>query len=161
MPKGIPWKKEEVDRLLDLRAEGKTVAEIAVRMKKSGQSITKKLDRLGFKVVSLEKSSDTTTSELILPKELLTVEEALKVFVAAMKALEVPGLSKPEIMRLRNLIMATKAYRHEVAEYNDYRRIERELVQLNEELHELRKREEEKARKPRISPTAVNLKSSG
>ena len=159
MPKGVPWRKEEVDRLLDLRVEGKTVAEIAVRMRKSEQAVTKKLNRLGFKVVSLEKSNQTTTSELILPKELLTVEEVLKVFVAAMKALEVPGLSKPEIMRLRSLIMAAKAYRHEVAEYNRYRKIERELVQLSEKLHELRKREEEKAVEPRISPRGAHTAS--
>lgn len=151
VPKGVPWRKEEVDRLLDLRAHGKTVAEIAVRIGKSEQAATKKLNRLGFKVVSLQESDQTTTSELILPKELLTVEEALKMYVAAMKALEMPGLSKTEVMRLRSLIMAAKAYQGQVAEYNDYRRIERELVQLSEKFQELTKREEEKAVEPRIA----------
>jgi len=41
--------------------------------------------------------------------------------------------------------------RAQVAEYNDYRRIERELVQLSEKFQELTKREEEKAVEPRIA----------
>ena len=36
-----------------------------------------------------------------LPEELPSVEEALKILVAAMKALETPDLSKTEVLRLR------------------------------------------------------------
>jgi hypothetical protein len=53
---------------------------------------------------------------LKLPEELPSVEEALKILVAAMKALETPDLSKTEVLRLRSIIQATSAYQVKVAE---------------------------------------------
>jgi hypothetical protein len=143
MPKGVPWSKTDTDVLLDLRVKGKTISEIASGMGKSEQAVAKKLERLGLKVVHLEKSCQTTTSELILPKELLTVEEALKVFTAAMKALEAPDLPKSEVMRLRTLMMGAKTYQEKFAEYVNYLGIERELFRLREEISEIRKTEQE------------------
>ena len=58
-----------------------------------------------------------------------------------MRALETPGLSKTEISRLRCIIQAAGAYQVKVAEYMDYRGIERELVELAEKYEELVKRE--------------------
>jgi hypothetical protein len=45
-----------------------------------------------------------------------SVEEALKILVAAMNALETPDLSKTEVLRLRSIIQATSAYQVKVAE---------------------------------------------
>jgi hypothetical protein len=131
MPKGKMWPVEEVRQLVKLRGEGKTVAEIARRMKKTEGAVKIKLTRLGLKVVST-KNSYGTTSELILPKELPSVEEALKIFVAAMEELKRPGLSKTEVLRLRCLIQTTGLYQKRFAEYVDYRGIEQKLVDLTE-----------------------------
>jgi hypothetical protein len=141
MPKGKPWLVEEERKLRKLREEGKTVAEIALRMKNTPDAIKQKLRRVGLKVVTLQKSGGTTTSELIMPDELPSVEEALKDLVAAMNALKTPGLSKTEIMRLRTLIQTSCLYQKRIAEYMDYRGLEKELVELHEKYEELVKRQ--------------------
>ena len=141
MPKGVPWSRDEEKQLVKLREYNKTVAEIAAVMGKSEQAVMKKLQRLGLKVVHLEKSYGTTTSELVMPEELPSVEEVLKIFAAALKALETPDLSKTEVMRLRSVIQAASAYQTKFAEYVDYRGIERELASLREKYEEIVKRD--------------------
>jgi hypothetical protein len=42
-----------------------------------------------------------------------------------MKALQTPGLSKTEVMRLRSLIQAASVYQVKIAEYINYRGIEK------------------------------------
>jgi hypothetical protein len=134
--KGKPWTAQEEKRLLELRSEGKLVADIAGLMGKSEQAIMKKLQRLGLKVVQLRESNGTTTSEIDLPVELPSVEESLKVFAGAMKALEAPGLPKTEVLRLRSLIQAASVYQAKIGEYMDYRGIEKRLVELNKKYEE-------------------------
>ena len=67
-------------------------------------------------VVAKSYTPTTTTTSLVLPKELPSVEEALKILVAAMKALETPDLSKTEVLRLRSIIQAAGVYQVKVAE---------------------------------------------
>jgi DNA-binding NarL/FixJ family response regulator len=90
MPKGKPWPVAQERQLIELRRNGKTVAEIAQLMNKSPDAIKQKLRRLGLKVVTIENNEGTTTtsSELILPEDLPSIEEALLKLAAAMKALE-------------------------------------------------------------------------
>ncbi|MEM2147887.1 MAG: hypothetical protein QXJ94_04715 [Candidatus Bathyarchaeia archaeon] len=139
MPKGKPWTVEEERALKRLREEGKTVAEIATRLGKTPEAVKMKLSRLGLKVVTL-KNQGVTTSELIVPEELISVEEALKELVAAMNALKQPGLSKTEIMRLKALIQTNSLYQKRIAEYLDYRGLERELSEMREKYDALAKR---------------------
>jgi hypothetical protein len=141
MPKGKPWTVEEERKLRKLREEGKTVAEIALRMKQTPDAIKQKLRRLGLKVVTPQKSIGTTTSELIIPEELCSVEDALKILAGAMEALKTPGLSKTEILRLRSLVQVADKYQTRFAEYVDYRGTEKELVELAQKYEELVKRE--------------------
>ena len=141
MPKGKPWTISEERRLRELRSENLRVSEIAVAMGKSEQAILKKLQRMGLKVVQQQKSSGTTTSELILPEDLPSVEEALVMLAGAMNALRTPGLSKTEVTRLRSLIQAASVYQVKFAEYVDYRGIEKRLVELGRKFEELNKRE--------------------
>jgi len=124
-----------------LREDSKTVAQIASKMNLTEDAVKQKLRRMGVKVVTLQKSVGTTTSELIIPEELPSVEEALKELVAAMNALKTPGLSKTEIMRLRTLVQTSSLYQHRIAEYMDYRGLEKRLVELTEKYDELNKRE--------------------
>jgi len=137
MPKGVAWSNEETKQLLDLRHAGKTISEIAFKMHKSEQSVQKKLQRLGLKVVHPEDSNETTTS-LIVPQELPSIEEALKTLVAAMKILEKPGISKIEILRAKNLIHAAGAYQGHLANYINYCKIERDLMNLKEKLDQMK-----------------------
>ena len=145
MPKGKPWSHAQVKQLQELRNNGKTVAEIAHLMDKSSDAVKQKLRRLGLKVVTLENTEGSTSSELILPKDLPSIEEALLMLAAAMKALEDSKLTKTDVMRLRTLIQASTIYQKRLAEYVDYRRIERKLVEMDEFFERLKKDREEKA----------------
>jgi len=139
MPKGKPWTVAEERKLQDLRTENLKVSEIATVMGKSEQAIMKKLQRMGMKVIQ-QKSTGNTASELILPKELPSVEEALMMLAGAMDALRTPGLSKTEVTRLRSLIQAASLYQVKLAEYVDYRGIEKQVIQLNRKYKELLER---------------------
>ncbi len=140
MPKGKPWTVAEERKLDDLRTENLKVSEIAAIMGKSEQAIMKKLQRMGLKVIRQE-SSGGTASELILPKELPSVEEALLMLAGAMDALRTPGLSKTEVTRLRSLVQAASMYQVKVAEYVDYRGIEKKVIQLERKYREVLERE--------------------
>jgi hypothetical protein len=137
VPKGKPWTVQNERELRKLREDGKTVSQIAARMNLSEDAVKQKLRRLGLKVVTMQKSSGTTTSELIMPEELPSIEEALKQLVGAMNALKTPGLSKTEIMRLRALIQTCSLYQHRIAEYIDFRGIEKELFEMKERFEAL------------------------
>ena len=63
-----------------------------------------------------KKTGCLSTTDFELPEELPSVEEALKILVAAMKALETPDLSKTEVLRLRSSIQAAGVYQVKVAE---------------------------------------------
>ena len=145
MPKGKPWTREEEKQLRDLREGGCKVSEIAEVMGKSDEAVMKKLQRIGLKVVQQGASNRTTTSmavsEIILPEELYSVEEALGMLAGAMKALQAPGLSKTEVMHLRSLIQAACMYQVKFAEYIDYRGTEKRLIELTRKYEALVKRE--------------------
>ena len=134
MPKGKPWPVAQDRQLIELRRNGKTVAEIAQLMNKSPDAIKQKLRRLGLKVVTIQNNEGTTTtsSELILPEDLPSIEEALLKLAAAMKALENPKLTKTDVMRLRTLIQTSTIYQKRLAEYVGYKKIERKLVAADE-----------------------------
>lgn len=126
---------DQEHELIEYRTAGDSVAVIAAKLKKSPDAIKQKLRRLGLKVVPSGKSyGGSTTSELILPEELPSIEEALKVFVAAWKELQKPGLTKTEILRLRTIAQVAGAYQVKVGEYIDYRGIEVKVEELTREL---------------------------
>jgi hypothetical protein len=79
----------------------------------------------------------TTSSELVLPQELPSVEEALKKLSAALNALETPGLEKSEVMRLRAIIQAVKVYKELLTDYMNYRGLEVELMELSKKYEQL------------------------
>jgi DNA-binding CsgD family transcriptional regulator len=139
MVKGKPWTKDQEKQILDLRCHGKTLSEIAELMNKSSDAVKQKFRRLGYKVVTLKNDEGTTTSntELIVPQDLPSIEEALLKLVAAMKALENSNLTKTDILRLRTLIQSSTIYQKRLAEYINFRRIERNLIQLDEKYQQL------------------------
>ena len=146
MPKGKPWTVEQERKLQEFVKARLSPERIAIELGQSLDSINHKIKRLGLEVVGVKNFSTPTTTRA-LPKELLTVEQAMLSLVAAMKALEQPGLDKTEISRLRSLIQAPRIYQEKFAEYADYLRIEKELMELRKEVAGLRKSAEKHAEK--------------
>ena len=138
MTKGKPWTLEEEKRLKQLLQEGKSVRAIAKSLGKTRDCVRMKIARL--EVVVQPESRRTTTTELILPSELPTVEDELKVLSAALKALEQPGLEQSETLRLRSIIQGVRIYEDLFADYVDYRGIEMELVELRTKYEDLVKK---------------------
>jgi len=143
MPKGKPWTVELEKQLRELVESGKSAAKIAVVLEKSYASVSSKIKRLGLRVEDDDGlSGSLLSSTLVLPKDLPSVEEALLKVAAAMKALEKPGLSKTEIMRLRTLIQTSGLYQKRFVEYVNYRQIE---AKVDKALEFLEKRVQDRA----------------
>ena len=149
MPKGKPWTVQEERKLRDLRVAGKTVAEIAILMGKSVESIRMKLKRSGF-TVKVDRTKNigegSTTTELIMPDDLISIEESLQIIVSAMNKLKTPNLSKNEVLRLKAIINAAVLYQRKFAEYVNYRKIEANLIDLTEKYEAWAEREREKSK---------------
>jgi hypothetical protein len=137
MPKGKPWTREEEQQLKELVIRGLKAEDIAAKMGKSKDAVLKKIQRLGLKVVHPLNIGPTTSTELIIPKELPSIEEALKLLAAAINALQTPNLSKAEIARLRSIIQAVKTYKELLADYINYRQIEARLIEMEQKYAEL------------------------
>lgn len=147
--KGKPWSVDEERRLRKLREDGKTVAEIASRIKKSEGAVKQKLARLGLKqvVVTSQNEGVTTTSGLIIPEDLPSVEDQLKVLAAALEALKDQDLKKNGILRLRAVIQGVKTYKELFVDYVNYRALEQKVEELIHELERDREKSSGVARK--------------
>lgn len=139
MPKGKPWTKEEEQTLIKLIQKGKAVDIISKVLGKTEEAVYMKLKRLGLEVVVSEKNQLTTTT-YNLPKELPSIENVMKRLSAALSALEVPGIDKKEIIRLRCFIQGIKIYKDLFADYVHYREIEIELVELRQKYEQFAKK---------------------
>ena len=84
--KGKPWTVEQEKQLRELVDSRESLEVIASKIGKSRAAIKMKMQRLGLEVV-VRKPTDsrTTTSELVLPVELPSVEEALKMLAGALR----------------------------------------------------------------------------
>jgi hypothetical protein len=125
--KGKPWTVEEEKQLREMVAAGKRVKDIAAVLGKSQGSVNLKLKRSGLKVVVRQISLTTTSND-----ELPSVEEALRKLNSALAALGTEGLDPAETLRLRTIIQGLKIYKELLADYVDYRGLERELEDWRE-----------------------------
>jgi len=133
MPKGKPWTAHEETQLLQLVKARQPSNIIATKLGRSQQAITKKIERLGLKeVVVSEHAGPPTTSELQLPPELPSIEEALKILAAALKAGSEGGLNRTEVQRLHAIGNLARTYKELLADYIDYRGIEVKLLEMEE-----------------------------
>ena len=158
MPKSLYyWSVEEERKLKDLWNKGEHNSRIlAAHLERKPEAVRKKLQRLGFVVGQTNISSRTTTNEeadrcrpkfdseetrvrLNIPDELITVEEALKLYAAALDALKKPGLDKLEIMRFKTIVMAVKTYQKLFGEYVHFRELEVKLTDLSQKYAQLAK----------------------
>jgi len=131
MTKGKPWDIEEERQLRVLFEEGKNVDQIAKVMVKTRDAVLNKIYDLGLKREEENKAHGRRlSSSFQLPKELPSVEEALKKLAAALKELEQPGLAQSEVLRLRSIISGVKVYKEVFADYFDYCELEQRLMEL-------------------------------
>jgi hypothetical protein len=72
--------------------------------------------------------------DLELPEQLSSIEEKLKVLDAASKALQQPGLSRGEVLRLHKLVESVRVYNDLFAKFVNYRGIESELLEVRKQL---------------------------
>jgi len=93
MAKGKPWTVEDERKLQQLLTENKSIRSISKILGKTREAVRMKIARLGVVVDRGEKCtrSTTTTAKMSLPDELPSIEEELKVLVAALKGLETEG----------------------------------------------------------------------
>jgi hypothetical protein len=139
--KGKPWTVEEEKQLRILLQENKSVRAIAKAMGKTRESVRMKLARLEV-VVHGEKNmrSTSTSASLVLPAELPSIEEKLKVLAGALTALETQNLDRTEVLRLRGIVQGVKVYQELLGDYLDYRGLEAELLELKEKYAEFSKK---------------------
>ncbi len=139
MVKGKPWLLEEEKQLRELVKSKVSVGVIAKSMKRSSDAIVKKCERLGLEVVDANPRISTTTS-LKIPKELPSVEQALKMLAGALKMACMPGLDKVEVQRLQVVATLARTYKDILADYLDYRGVETELLELRQKYEQLAKK---------------------
>jgi hypothetical protein len=140
MTKGKPWPLEDEKNLKTWFTRGTTdlrVLAFSLEGRYTEEAIRQKLIKLGLIEQQQTAANRCCSSQLELPDELPSVEEALKTLCAALKALETPGLDRREVLRLRNIISGVKTYKELLADYVDYRGVEQELIELREKYEAL------------------------
>jgi hypothetical protein len=143
MTRGKPWVTEEEKQLRALVGKGKSIPEIAGELKKSPEAVRAKINRLGLVVVKHNFSgSCSSTSNAVLPHELISMEEALKMQVGAMKLACTPGLSNVEIQRLQVLATLSKNYIKMLPVFLEVRELEKRLFELEGKFAESGKKAE-------------------
>jgi hypothetical protein len=149
MPKGKPWTEEQEKQLKILIESGNSLEDISSKLEKTKQSIRHKIKRLGLKVEEgrYEKTECPSSSNLVIPLDLPSIEKQLRVLAGAIDKLQKNDLTKTDVMRLGRLIAGVKNYSELFPRYVDYRGIEQKV---DFALEWLKKRDEERKNLARI-----------
>ena len=145
--KGKPWTVEEEKRLRELVEVGKNLKEIVAELKKSKESVRMKLRRLGLEVVDHVEKTCWSTSTLVVPKDLPSIEYQLRVLAGVIKKLQEDDLDKVDVMRLGRLIAGVDKYKELYAAYVGYREIEQKVDYA---IEWMKKRDEERKNLDRV-----------
>ncbi len=68
-----------------------------------------------------------------MPRDLVSIEQDLRMLAGALKTAATPGLSKSEIQRLQALANIARTYKEIFEDYIDYRKIELKLTEMEEQ----------------------------
>ena len=128
MTKGKHWTTQEEAELKTLIEANATYDEIAEKFQKTPGAIFLKCRRLGLKI----QSKGYINTGISIPRELPSVEEALKMLAGALKTAVKPGLEKVEVQRLQAVATIAKTYKEILADYINYREIETKLKKMEE-----------------------------
>lgn len=149
---GKVWTREEEALLKELAKAGENVDVIVAQLGRNRDAVMVKAKRLNVRVVG-EPLGHTTTTDLKLPPELPTPEEALKVLAAALQASKEKGLDKVEVERLKAVAQLARTYDTLLDKYVGYRKIEEWLVDLDQKYRELAERSKADSEKRNANPT--------
>lgn len=154
---GKTWTAQEEAELNALVEANFSVIDIAAKLNKTPKAVISKCERLGLQ---LETEGCLNTS-IAIPRELPSIEEALKMLAGALKASVKPGLNRLEVQRLEAVANISKMYKELLADYIHYRDVERRLkdmeienAQLKQTLKELQDRTSSSTTKPVSSQVA-------
>jgi hypothetical protein len=151
MTKGKRWTVEEEAELKSLVEANTHVEAIAARFGKKPGAMFIKCQRLGLEL----QSKGYVNTSVSLPRDLPSVEEALRMLAGALKTAVKPGLDKVEVQRLQAVATIAKTYKELLADYINYREIEtklREMEKLNTQL--LKERSPNSSPQPDSAPMA-------
>ncbi len=144
--KGKPWTVEEENQLRGLIAAKTPLNVIAAKLGRRPEAVEIKLRRSNIEVVV--PKGETTTTSLQLPKELISVEEALKILAGALIKAQDSGLDPVEVQRLKVIATLTRHYKDILSEYVGYRGIEARLAKMEEDYERLLSKEAGKSVAP-------------
>ena len=138
------WTREEEAALVELFKSGLTDPKaLAEKIRRRPGAVQKKLERMGLLVVVREKprktQTTTTKASILLSKDLLTHEEALKILAGALELLRQPGQDKLELQRFRILVDAIQAYDSVLEKFEKWVEIESRLLEMDKKITELQK----------------------
>ncbi len=125
---GKKWTAEQEAELKALVEANASVTEIAAKFQKTPGAIIVKCQRLGLQL----EAKGYVKSSICLPRELPSVEEALRMLAGALKAAVKPGLDRVEVQRLQAVATISKAYKELLTDYINYREIETKLKEMEE-----------------------------
>lgn len=141
--RGKPWTVEEEKQLRRMVEAGDSLNLISGELAKTSESVRAKIKRLGLEVDKQQCAvSRSSTSNAILPQELISAQEALKMLVGALKLACTPGLSKVEVQRLQVVATLARTYSEKLTEFLDLRGLEQRLFELEGKYAELAKKAE-------------------
>jgi len=86
-----------------------------------------------------------SSSELQIPEEAPSVEEALKILASALKSLAVPGSDNTEIRRLQTLVTVFKTYKPLFTNYMHHQEIKKQPVESTAKYEKLTKQKNQKS----------------
>lgn len=150
MAKGKRWTVEEETELKTLVESNASVDDIAARFGKKPGAIFIKCQRLGLRL----QSKGYVNTSVSIPRELPSVEEALRMLAGALKTAVKPGLDKIEVQRLQAVATIAKTYKETLADYINYREIETKLKEMEELNAKLLK---ERATNPSPQPDSASM----
>jgi hypothetical protein len=84
------------------------------------------------------QTEDYVNTSIAIPRELPSVEEALKMLAGALKASIKPGLNRLEVQRLEAVANISKTYKELLGDYVHYRDVERKLKEMEEQNAQLK-----------------------
>ena len=126
---GKKWTAQQETELKTLVEQNKSLEEIAAKLQKTPGALIVKSQRLGLPL----KASGYVQTAVPLPRELPSVEEALRMLAGALRAAAKPGLNRVEVQRLQALAAISKTYKELLTDYINYREIEAKLKEMEEQ----------------------------
>jgi hypothetical protein len=131
---GKVWTAQEETELKALIDANSEVDEIAAKLNKTPKAVINKCQRLGLRL----QADGYVNTAIPIPRELLSVEEALKMLAGALKASVKPGLNRLEVQRLEAVANISKTYKELLADYVHYREVERKMKEMEEQNAQLK-----------------------